>query len=530
MEPLMNEAVAVLESSGGEASSNSAVLLTLNVTDPEAVGELEKHPDGVVRDQYALGALRLGILALRQAAGQLDAAAIHHAGQAIVQELRELLVQRGSEIASDLTGTLRQYFDPSTGVLPQRIESLLRNDGDLERVLRQHIGPDSSTLAKTLESQLAPLFKLLSPDEAEGMKARIESMLSEVLDDQREQILHEFSLDNDTSALSRLVRKVRDSNGELSKDVKSQVETLIGEFSLDKPDSALSRLVRKVESAQALIGKSLTLDDETSPLSRLKRELQSTIDDFVEDNSKFQAEVRETLGRLQAQRAAEARSTLHGHTFEEQLGELINVEATRLNDVYASTGTTTGAIAKCKIGDFVTTLGPDSAAPYARIVWEAKSNKSYDLAGALEELDQARKNRQAQVGVFVFSRETAPAGVERFARYGNHVLIIWDPEDPSTDVYVKAAYSVARALVVRETHETAESEQALNSIELATRTIEKQIDHVAQIKTWAETIKSNGGKIAERAERMEEELKRQVAELDTQLSALKTESGKEVNA
>src|SRR5947207_7765808 len=171
MEPLMDEAVAVLESSG-EVCLNSAVVLTLNITDPEAVSELEKHPDGLVRDQYALGALRLGILALRQAAGQLDAGSIRHAGQAIVQELRELLVQRGSEIASDLTGSLRQYFDPSTGVLPQRIESLLRNDGELERVLRHHLGPESSTLAKTLESQLAPLFKLLSPDEAEGVKAR----------------------------------------------------------------------------------------------------------------------------------------------------------------------------------------------------------------------------------------------------------------------------------------------------------------------------------------------------------------------
>jgi hypothetical protein len=503
------------------------LFLTIEVTDLEVATELEKRPEGPTRDRYALSALRLGILAIRQANGELDAVAIREAGQDVLGQLERLLGEKGTEITTGIAGALRQYFDPATGALSQRIESLLKQDGDLERALRQHLGPGSSTIARTLKEHLDPLFSLLSPDDADGVKARIESMLEDAFEEQQHRILKEFSLDSEDSVLSRLVKRVRESNGDLSAGIKGHVDALIGEFSLDKPDSALSRLVQKVESAQKQIGETLTLDDDASPLSRLKRELQSTINTLVDNNAKFQAEVRETLGRLQAQRQAAAKSTLHGHTFEEQLGELLNAEANRLNDVFASTGATTGAIPKCKIGDFLTTLGPDTAAPTARIVWEAKSNKGYDLVSALDELGQARKNRQAQVGVFVFSKDTAPDGLEYFARYGNDLLIIWDPDDPSTDVYVKAAYSVARALLVRETHQSAESEQALNSIELSTRTIEKQIDHVTQIKTWAETVKSNGGKIADRAEKMEAELTRQVAELDLQLSALKTASAKE---
>src|SRR5262249_17204323 len=220
------------------------------------------------------------------------------------------------------------------------------------------------------------------------------------------------SLDNDESALSRLLRKVSENNGQLTGDVKALVDEMASEFSLDKPDSVLSRLVKKVEEAEGLIGKSLTPDDERSPLSRLKRELQSTIDALVKNNADFQKEVREALTKVQTQRETASKSTLHGLTFEDRLGELLATEAARLNDVHEAAGMTCGAISHCKIGDFVTILGADTAAPGARIVWEAKTNKSYDLSAALKELDQARKNRQAQVGVFVFARDAAPDAAE----------------------------------------------------------------------------------------------------------------------
>lgn len=502
------------------------IILQLEVSGPEVTSELQKHPEGAPRDRYALGALRLGVLALRQASGEVDSTAIREAGHDILHQLEQLLTERGAKITGEIGSALRQYFDPATGALPQRIESLLKQDGELERALRQHVGPGNSTIGMAFEEHLGPLLKLLSPEDAEGLKARIQSMLEGAFEEQQQRILKEFSLDCEESSLSRLIRKVRESNGDLTANVKDQVDALIGEFSLDKPDSALSRLVGKVEAAQELIGNSLTLDDEGSPLSRLKRELQSTINSMVENNTKFQAEVRETLAKLQAHREAAAKSTLHGHTFEEQLGELLDAEARRLNDVHECTATITGAISHCKIGDFVTTLGPDSAAPGTCIVWEAKSNKSYDMAGALDELDQARKNRQAQVGVFVFSKDAAPEGIEPFARYGNDLVILWDPDDASTDLYVKAALTVGRALVIRETHEAAESEQAVKAIESSTRAIEKQIENLAQIKTWAETAESSGKKIADRAGRMHEALEKEVEELDRQLAALKTTTAK----
>lgn len=524
---VLHEQTLEVGSKGPQLTGATGLVLRLEVTDAEVLSELGKRPEGAVREKYALDALRLGVIALRQAAGELDAATVRQAGQEILSELRQLLESRGGAITSEIATALRQYFDPSTGTLPQRIESLIRNDGDLERALRAHLGPENSTMARTLAAHVgegSPLFKLLSADEAQGLKARIEAMLKEVLEERQEQILREFSLDTEESALSRLVRKVRETNGDLTTDVKCQIDALIEEFSLDKPDSALSRLVNKVDSAQALIGKSLTLDDEGSSLSRLKRELEATIDGLVRSNATFQSEVREVLAKVQAHREAALKSTLHGLDFQEQLGQFLDAEARRVNDIPERSAATAGVIPYCKKGDFVTILGPDSAAPSGRIVWEAKSDKSYGLAEALQEVEQARKNRQAQVGVFVFSPGAAPDGLEQFGRYGDDIVIIWDSEDPSTDVYVKAALSVARALVIRETHESAESEQALEGIGRSARAIEKQVEHLAQIKTWGETVKNNGEKIADRASRMNEALSKEVEELDRQLVALKTKT------
>jgi hypothetical protein len=493
---------------------NATVLLALEVSDPEVVAELKKHSEGAPREAYALGALRLGVLSLRQAAGELDATAIREAGQKLLSSLAELLTKRGTEITTELTGALRQYFDPTTGALPQRIEALLSNDGELDRALRAHLAPENSTIARALAAHLgegSQLFKLLSPTDASGLKAQISAMLESVLEEQQGQILREFSLDKPDSALSRLVTKV-----------EAAQKAITNEFSTDNDQSAITRLSRMLQETRQQIDKNLTLDDETSALSRLKRELETTIEGLAKTNRDFQAEVRTTLATMQARREEAAKSTQHGHTFEDQLGLVLAVEAQRLNDLHEATGNKVGAIKNTKTGDFVTILGPESAAPGARIVWEAKDDKSYDLKSARAEMEEARKNRQAQVGVFVFARGAAPDGLQPFARYVNDLVITWDPDDPTSDLFIKVALSVARALVIRESHESVEAEQVVTAIELATRTIEKQLDHLEQIKTWAETVKNNGENIADRARRMRADLAKEIESLDRHVQALKT--------
>ncbi len=527
--------------------------LQLQVTDPEVVFELTKRSLGEERAQFALTALRIGVLSLRAAAGQVDAASVKEAGDKLITNIRDLLSDRARELTNSIATSLTQYFDPSTGFMTQKLESLMKKDGDLERVLNRHLGLDDSVLARTLAHHLgeqSPVFKLLSPTEAQGIRAQIEAALAEALADQRQQVLQEFSLDRKESALSRLVQEMQEIQRQLKTDFSGQADRVRNEFSLDKPDSALSRLVSKVEAAQkaiadqfssdddasvlnrfskllantsATIDKNLTLDDEQSALSRLKREIHGAIDGLVRKNDDFHSEVRETLARLDSRRAEAARSTTHGTAFEDQLIGLLTTESQKFGDVCEATGNTIGAIKNCKVGDCVIEFGPESQAPGVRVVWESKEDKSYDLKRALAELDRARKNRHAQIGVFVFSQSTAPAGLATFNRYGSDVVVIWAGDDPASDVFVRAAYSVGRALAVRQKMASAQNKEATQDIELAVRAVEKHIFQLQEIETWAGTIESNGKKILERTKRMREALASEVERLDENLSALRSE-------
>jgi hypothetical protein len=194
-----------------------------------------------------------------------------------------------------------------------------------------------------------------------------------------------------------------------------------------------------------------------------------------------------------------------------------------MGDLFEATGGITGALRQCKKGDFVTELGVDSAAAHARVVWEAKEKQGYTLRSALEEMEEARRNRQAQVGVFVFSRKFAPEGVDSIHRHGGDVVAVWDADDPGSDVVVRAAYSLARALAVRESRTNDESRAALAEIERSARGVERQAAFLDDIRKWSETVKSSGEKIAERSARMSDELRREVERLDAQLAAMRRE-------
>src|SRR5690606_23178649 len=118
-------------------------------------------------------------------------------------------------------------------------------------------------------------------------------------------------------------------------------------------------------------------------------------------------------------------------------------------DIAEPTGNIPGIIPKCKVGDAVIELSPDSAAAGQKIVIEAKQKDGYTFRQALSEIDEARRNRGAQIGLFVFSRRTAPAGQEVVSRIGDDVFIVWDHEDEASDLFLKVGYTLAKALCVK---------------------------------------------------------------------------------
>jgi hypothetical protein len=350
---------------------------------------------------------------------------------------------------------------------------------------------------------------LLSPSESNALIGTIKSSVDQLVAAQQARLLSEFSLDNKTGALSRLVAEVSNQNGALSSSLQSSIQNVVKEFSLDAENSALSRLVKRVEQAQKQISAEFTLDSEGSALSRMKRDLTGLVEDFRKDSAAFQERVVAALEAMKARRQESLASTTHGREFEQAAYEFIERASQNAGDVPEHTGDRPGSIPRCKKGDCVITLGPDTEAAGARIACEFKEDVSYNLSGSLAEIREARDNREAEVGLFVHSKRTAAAGLRPLARYGNDVVVVWDAEDSNSDVFLTAGIMVCRALALRK----------------AIREIERQAGYLSEIETSSQTIKSGAEKILKRLDAMRSALEKQIAMLDQQSEALRVLAG-----
>jgi flagellin-like hook-associated protein FlgL len=238
--------------------------------------------------------------------------------------------------------------------------------------------------------------------------------------------------------------------------------------------------------------------------------------------AQFQVE----LAKLDTRRAAEARSTTHGNDFEAALLRWLERRANEAGDLFEATANVPGAFQRSKVGDAVVELGPENRAAGARIVFEAKESASTRLPGAREELETARKNRSAEVGVFVLSAKSAPEGWERFRVIGPDLFVTWDADDLASDVVLESALAVARALCTRARRGPS-SDVDFEAFERAIRAVEKQIEGIDEIRTSAGTIESSAGKIKKRVEILESNLRKAVATLDECREATQTELGAE---
>lgn len=515
----------------GERSGHSpddlpfALPLDLTVRDAGTIAELCAYPEGEQREQFALQALRIGVLALKQARGQIDADLVRRESERLLHSLESRLGEHASVIDERLKGMLTEYFDPQSGRFQERVERLIKRDGELEQLLGRQIGREDSELCKTLTTHFgeeSELMKLLSPDQSNGLLAALRETLDDQLTSQREQVLGQFSLDNKEGALARFISELTDRQGELSNVLNERLDEVVGQFSLNDDDSALSRLMRNVESAQRKITREFSLDDDQSALARLKKELLTLIRESTETNRKFQEEVKGTLSAMGARRDEAQRSTRHGLEFEDAAFQFVQNQSQKTEDIATHTGNTTGRIKNCKVGDCVIELGPDNTAAGVRIVVEMKEKSGYNLATAREEIEEARKNRDAQVGLFIFSKKTAPDGLESVVRRGHDVFVVWDSEDLQSDIYLQVGLTLARALCVQNHNQQSAQPIDFGEMEKAILEVENRAGKLDEIVMWTETIQKSSEKILRRIRITRKSLDKQVEALREKTDNLKS--------
>jgi hypothetical protein len=506
-----------------------ALTLELEVSDPEVVEMLRERPEGSDRNTYATDALRIGLLALRHANSRLDADQLRHETTRLLESLDAKLSSYSRQSHERMQSTLSEYFDPKSGRFSERVERLVADDGELPRILRQHMAGDESQLARTLTSHIgrdSPLMRMLSPDQSTGLLESLRKLVEQQLASQSKRVLDEFSLDNEQGALRRLVGELTEKHGSLSRDLREKIDEVVQEFSLDAEDSALNRLKKKLDEAhrtitgefslnnehsafsqlkrmlettQGSINSSLTLDEEGSPLARLKRELMTILQAHVETNAEFQEKVMTSLAKLTQRRETEAQTTLHGHSFEQAVYDFLSRDCQTCGHIIEATGNRTGLKQNCKKGDIVVTL-TGAAQQSVKVVFEAKEDQGYNVARALAELDEARANRGAEVGVFVFSRKSAAADLLPLKRYGKNVIVVWDAENPDSDSYLHAAFEFAKAYCADRGRQAAVGEVDFEAVEKAMLAIEKTAGNLEEIGKHAQSVVNSGTKILKRVE------------------------------
>lgn len=391
-------------------NSNNNMDLDLRISDPELREELKKHEEGKARDDFAIQAMRIGIIAIRHAQGQIDA-----------NEIR----QEGKRIIENTESTLTNYLDPDKGKFHQQIQRLIEKDGKLEQIIRKQIDGDNSPLGKTMTER-------------------------------NQTILNNF----------------------------------LKHFDLNKDESALKKMLKLLEE-------------------------------------KYD-KILEKIGEEKGREEESGRSTRHGVKFENvTVSNFIqewNERKCDANHIVEHTGGKSGVLRTEKrfrnIGDFVIELGPDHADAGCKIVVEAKADKNYTLARAFKELEEARKNRGAEVGLFVFDKNHSPRGLDCFTRRGNDIVIVWDAED-NNDVIFEAGLSVAVALCVQSENRKKADGANVKSMKNIVKEIEESLDNLNTIEESAQAIKSSNNKIFNKIDEMKSKLSEKLSKLNDQINKLR---------
>ena len=258
------------ESAGNDNQMPRSIRLDLLIEDPQAVAQLLPIPEGRPRQAHASTALRIGLLALEQARGQIDTDSVRREGERILSLLDEKLSSSSRDLHGRISNTMTEYFDPQSGRFSERCGRLVDKDGELEQLLSRAIGGKDSELVRTLlghMGQNSPVMQLLDPGSSDGVLAAMKELLCQQLGEQKTAVLRQFSLDDKDSGLRRLVDELETSHGKLEGAVEEKVALLVREFSADEEGSALNRLIKRVEVAQTTITNEFSLDNGNSALS-----------------------------------------------------------------------------------------------------------------------------------------------------------------------------------------------------------------------------------------------------------------------
>lgn len=365
------------------------------------------------------------------------------------REVQSQIAGDVSDFREELKSRLEQYFRSEGGTVPVFIERHFGEDGKIARILESYFGSERGKLVSLLEGQVGP-----------------ESFLGRRMDpENREGLVNH---------------------------VEKMVEELL-----------------RQNTAQ--LRSTFSLDDEGSALSLMKRSLREEIEKLQTSVNQHYAQIRETLASERARLIEAEKGTGKGRDFEDALYLPLAEMARGMDDQPENVSGVKGLVNSDKVGDFVVRLGESSRTPGRMIVFEAKKQQGYNMKKTHEEMDRAKKNRGADIGIFVFCKGYEPFEAGDFYRTGNDFIVTVDEqhlEKGQRLLFLEAAYKVARMLIASRVRE--EEERAIDPeyIRAEIDNIQAAMRSASEIKTKVGTIRNSADAIEKAMAFFEEKLER----------------------
>jgi hypothetical protein len=254
-------------------------------------------------------------------------------------------------------------------------------------------------------------------------------------------------------------------------------------FDEERRDSAIGRL-------RQLLG--TYFDGDASRLALLldPTRLGSPLHQFRTEVTSGFERLHERLSAIEAAAAARsaerARSSAKGADFEELVAGLLADAVRGTDHVLERTTDATGDVLRSRKGDFLITLEPQmTRGTDLRLVVECKDRR-VSARAMREEIVEARRNRDACVGIVVFSAAHAPAGIAPFDVRMGDVYCVIDPQQPDL-VSLEVALRLARLLALA-TLRTREVEVDVAAVRDVIERIRAQLDAFRGLKMQLTTI------------------------------------------
>ena len=269
-------------------------------------------------------------------------------------------------------------------------------------------------------------------------------------------------------------------------------------------------------------------DGDASRLAQLldPTRLGSPLHQFRTEVSKGFEQLNERLSAIEAAataRASErARSTAKGADFEDLVEDLLAHSLRGTDHLLERTSDAAGDMLRSRKGDFVITLDPGTVnGACLRVVVECK-DRTISGRAMREELDEARRNRDAAVALVVFSTTHAPAGIAPFdVRQGN-VYCALDPQAPEPAT-LEAALRLARLLAVSTVRE-AGTEIDATVVREALGRIGPELDALRALKTRLTTIATASAAINAGLDQMRDAILARVTEAEAALGIVRADA------